>query len=118
MMRTRPGAVGAAEEEYIAREEADRQRDHHYLQEQQRQRTARVDEAARLVAEERDKQAAAMRCPRCTTPLHGETLRGAPIDRCASCGGAWVGREQVEQFAGGTFLHRLAALFRSGSAAA
>ena len=108
MMRTRPGAVGASEEEYIAREEADRQRE--YVLDQ-KQDAARLAERARAKAHE---QLHVMRCPECTGPLHGEALRGVEVDRCRACGGVWTGRGQLERLTRtrSGFLHALAGLFR------
>ena len=112
MMRTRPGAVGASEEEYIAREEADRERE--YVLDQ-RQIAADLAARARAEAQERDKHAHVMRCPECATPLHGEALTGVQVDRCPACGGVWTGRGQLERLtrARSGFLHGLAGLLRT-----
>lgn len=112
MMRTRPGAVGASEEEYIAREEADREREYAL---DQRQIAAGLAEKAHAEAQERAKQAHVRRCPECATPLHGEALRGVQVDRCRTCGGVWTGRGQLDRLTRtrSGFLHGLAGLFRT-----
>ena len=109
MMRTRPGAVGTAEEEYIAREEADRQRE--YVLDQQA--VAKLEANERAEAAERAKQAHFMRCPQCAEPLHSAALRGVQVDRCETCGGVWAGVEQLERLTQRSgFLRSLSSLFR------
>jgi hypothetical protein len=103
--------VGTAEEEYIAREEADRQRE--YVLDQQHL-AAQVEQNARGDAQERTKQAHFMRCPQCATPLYSAALRGVQIDRCDTCGGVWAGVEQLERLTESRsgFFRSLTSLFR------
>jgi Zn-finger nucleic acid-binding protein len=37
----------------------------------------------------------AVACPNCAAPMKRETYEGAGIDRCASCGGAWLGQVEM-----------------------
>jgi len=34
-------------------------------------------------------------CPNCAAPMTRETYEGAGVDRCASCGGVWLGQDEM-----------------------
>jgi hypothetical protein len=79
------------EEEYFARENAERMR----------KLTA---EQKKLLAEgERDKlrQLHHMRCPKCGMELKEITVRGVQVDRCFSCNGTWLDVGEMEKLARG-----------------
>lgn len=92
IINMRPGAH-SAEEEYIAREEADRQR------ERVLDRRAETD---RLAVQERERLKAAyfMRCPQCGGELQVATLQGIDAAQCVECSGVWLDSAEFEQLAG------------------
>ncbi len=69
------------EDEYFAREEAERLK------------LLRQQEAAGRLARER--QAHFMKCPKCGATLHTETLHGIQVDRCPDCHGIWLDHNEV-----------------------
>lgn len=69
------------EDEYFAREDAERIR---RLQQQ---------EAAERTARERLSHH--MRCPKCGGTLHTEMLHGIQVDRCPDCHGIWLDHDEV-----------------------
>jgi uncharacterized protein len=77
------------EEEYFARENAERLR------------KLAVDEQARLASEDREKlrQLHHMRCPKCGMELKEIRLRDVDVDRCFSCNGTWLDAGELEKLA-------------------
>ena len=73
-----------AEEEYFARQEAER---------------ARESERALQSEPERLKALHFMRCPKCGMALETLTLQGVEIDQCRSCNGTWLDEGELEQLA-------------------
>lgn len=92
------------EEEYFAREEAERR---HALA---------VEKSRRLVEEERERlrRLHYMHCPKCGFELEVVQFRGVTIDKCFHCNGSWLDAEQFELLAGKEhdFLRQVVALFR------
>lgn len=71
------------EDEYFAREDAERIRK---LREQQ---------AAEQHARER--RSHYLKCPKCGADLKTETLHGVQIDRCPECHGLWLDEGEIDQ---------------------
>jgi len=36
------------------------------------------------------------RCPKCGSQIEAMTFRGVPLDRCADCGGIWLGPNDLK----------------------
>jgi hypothetical protein len=70
------------EDEYFAREDAERIR------------KLREKESAERVAAER--KASYMKCPKCGADLRTETLHDIQIDRCPECNGIWLDNGEME----------------------
>jgi uncharacterized protein len=71
------------EDEYFAREEAERLR---VMREQ--------EAAARRAAERKSHR---MKCPHCGADLHVEAFHGVNVDRCNECHGIWLEQGELEQ---------------------
>lgn len=57
------------------------------------------EKLARLKADERDqlvKEMSHNRCPKCGTTIEPMTFRGVPLDKCPSCGGIWLGPNDLK----------------------
>ena len=78
------------EEEYFAREEAER-----------RQREA-LEQARHMEEAERKrlKDLHYMKCPKCGMDLQTTLFRGVQIDKCYHCHGMWLDDSEIEQLAG------------------
>ncbi len=70
------------EDEYFAREEAERLR------------KLREKDAATRAAQERLTHY--MKCPKCGASLHTEAFHGVQIDRCPDCHGMWFDAGEIE----------------------
>jgi uncharacterized protein len=79
------------EEEYFARENAERLRK---LTAEQKKSLAQADR-------EKLKQQHYMRCPKCGMELKEIAVRGVQVDRCFSCNGTWLDAGELEKLAGG-----------------
>jgi hypothetical protein len=79
------------EEEYFARENAERMR------------KLAVDEKTRMAASERERlqKLHFMRCPKCGMELKEIRFRDVQVDRCFSCNGTWLDAGELEKLAGG-----------------
>jgi uncharacterized protein len=92
------------EEEYFARQEAERRR--------------RVAEElqAQSIAEERERARALhfMQCPRCGMQLEEMAFGDVRVDKCISCEGIWLDKGELEilQRKETDFLGRLLSVFR------
>src|SRR3972149_2755146 len=82
-----PQKPSSAEEEYFAREEAEKKRK---LALDVKRQTA----AAEL---ERLKEQHWMRCPKCGLELHTIHMRKVDVDACMSCGGLWLDKGELEE---------------------
>jgi protein-arginine kinase activator protein McsA len=78
------------EEEYFARENAERLR------------KLAADQKKAMAADEREKlrKQHFMRCPKCGMELKEIALRGVQVDRCFSCNGLWLDEGELEKLAG------------------
>ncbi|HEY6050185.1 MAG TPA: zf-TFIIB domain-containing protein [Thermoanaerobaculia bacterium] len=78
------------EEEYFARENAERLR------------KLVAEEMKALAAAERErlKQLHYMHCPKCGMELREIGVRGVQVDRCFSCNGTWLDAGELEKLAG------------------
>ncbi len=67
-----------------------------------RRREARQAHQARLDAAERERLRTLhwMRCPKCGAELDEIEFRGVKIDKCLSCGGAFLDDGELEDLAG------------------
>src|ERR1700716_2407507 len=81
----------ATEEEYFARENAERLR------------KLAAEQKKSLAQDEREKlrQLHQMRCPKCGMELREIGVRGVQVDRCFSCNGTWLDAGELEKLAGG-----------------
>jgi uncharacterized protein len=79
------------EEEYFARENAERLR------------KLAADQKKSLAQAEREKlkQEHFMRCPKCGMELKEIPIRGVQVDRCFSCNGTWLDAGELEKLGGG-----------------
>jgi hypothetical protein len=79
------------EEEYFARENAERLR------------KLAAEQKKSLADAEREKlrQLHHMRCPKCGMELGEITVRGVQVDRCFSCNGTWLDAGELEKLAKG-----------------
>ena len=75
------------EEEYFARENAERLRK---LAADQKKSLAQTDR-------EKLKQQHYMRCPKCGMELKEIAVRGIQVDRCFSCNGTWLEAGELEK---------------------
>lgn len=91
------------EEEYFAKEEANRL---HQLAVEKRRQTERAEQ-------EKQKALHFMHCPKCGFQLDTISFKGVAIDRCFHCGGTWLDRGELEQLAGreSTLLAQIIELF-------
>ena len=78
------------EEEYIAKEEAEKAK---RLQDKMKE-----EQEAKERAE--IKATCYMRCPKCGGELETVFFRGIEIDRCTSCDGVWLDEGELEKLAG------------------
>ncbi|OEU73412.1 MAG: hypothetical protein BA874_02225 [Desulfuromonadales bacterium C00003068] len=39
------------------------------------------------------------RCPKCSEPIQAVTFHGVPLDQCPSCGGVWLGENDLKLLA-------------------
>jgi hypothetical protein len=85
-----PDKPSNAEEEYFARENAERLR------------KLAAEQRAAMAAAEREalKKLHDMRCPKCGMQLQEVKFRGLQLDRCFSCGGTWLDAGELEKLAG------------------
>ena len=95
-----------SEEEYIARQEAERRR------------VNALEKQRQLAQAERERLKALhyLHCPKCGMELETVTLQGVQIDRCFSCNGTWLDEGELEQLAGQEpgFLRRIVGVLRGG----
>jgi len=79
------------EEEYFARENAERMR------------KLAAEQKKSLAESEREKlrQLHHMRCPKCGMELKEIDVRGVAVDRCFSCNGTWLDAGELEKLAKG-----------------
>lgn len=96
------GVVG--EEEYFARQEAERKR------------KLAEEWQAKLLAEEREQARSlhSMKCPKCGMQLEEIAFGEVRIDRCFSCEGLWLDKGELEviQQKEGGFMVRMLSIFR------
>ena len=78
------------EEEYFARENAERLR------------KLAAEQKKSIAQGERDKlkQLHQMRCPKCGMGLQEVAVRGVQVDRCFSCNGTWLDAGELEKLGG------------------
>jgi uncharacterized protein len=84
-----PDKPSSTEEEYFARENAERLRK--LAAEQKRAMAAAEREAL--------KKQHYMRCPKCGMELKEIAFRGIEVDRCFSCSGTWLDQGELEKLA-------------------
>jgi predicted Zn-ribbon and HTH transcriptional regulator len=94
------------EEEYFAKEEANRRQT-------QALERARQMQAAEL---EQLKKLHWMHCPKCGFQLETIKFKGLNIDKCFHCNGTWLDAGELETLAGKEpdLLERIVAVFRRG----
>jgi len=96
------------EEEYFARENAERLR------------KLAAEQHRSLAQAEREELRARhhMRCPKCGMELKEITVRGVQVDRCFSCNGTWLDAGEMEKLARGqaenTVMGAVLRVFASG----
>ena len=85
-----PIKPSSTEEEYFAREEAEKKRKLH------------ADKAKELSATEKDelKKLHYMKCPKCGMDLMTLEYRGIEIDKCTACAGVWLDDGELEKVSG------------------
>ena len=99
-----PVKPSASEEEYFARQEAERRR------------KLAVERQAELLAEERERERALhfMKCPKCGMQLEEIAFGDVHVDKCFSCEGLWLDKGELEVIRNkeGGFMGRLLNVFR------
>jgi len=78
------------EEEFIAREEAERKRKMH-SERAGAQTAAQKEDAKKLHW---------MKCPKCGSELHEVSFKGVQVDRCFGCHGVFLDNGELEALAG------------------
>ena len=95
------GVLG--EEEYFARQEAERKR------------KLAEERQATVLAEDRDRERTLhfMKCPKCGMPLEEIAFADVRVDKCFSCEGLWLDRGELEAIRKkeGGFMGRLLSVF-------
>lgn len=93
-----------AEDEYFAREEAEKKK----RLAQQKQAELEIQEKERL------KQLHWMHCPKCGMELHPILFKGVTIDKCFGCNGVFLDDGELEKVAGGEsgFMKGMLSLFK------
>lgn len=86
-----PEKPSSTEDEYFAREDAERLRK---LAAEQRKKLADAEREAL-------RKQHFMRCPRCGMELHELRFRDVQVDRCFSCNGTWLDAGELEKLAKG-----------------
>jgi hypothetical protein len=93
------------EEEYFARQEAERRR------------KVAEERQAKLIEEERERERALhfMKCPKCGMQLEEIAFGDVQVDKCFSCEGIWLDQGELEriQTKEAGFMGRLLSAFRS-----
>jgi uncharacterized protein len=79
------------EEEYFARENAERLR----------KLAAEAKKSLADTEREQLRNLHHMRCPKCGMELKEIPVRGVQVDRCFSCNGTWLDAGELEKLAGG-----------------
>ncbi len=79
-----------AEDEYIAKEEAEKTK---RLKVQLKEQLSEQDR-------EQTKARCYMKCPKCGADLNEVVFRGIKIDRCLLCDGVWLDEGELEKLAG------------------
>lgn len=84
-----PEKPSSTEDEYFAREDAERLR------------KLAAEQRRKLADAERDalRKQHFMRCPKCGMELHEIRFRDVQVDRCFSCNGTWLDAGEVEKLA-------------------
>jgi len=85
-----PDKTKRAEDEYIAKEEAEKTK---RLKEQ-------LKEKHSIEQRELTKAHCYMKCPKCGADLNEVTFRGIKIDRCLNCDGVWLDEGELIKLAG------------------
>jgi DNA-directed RNA polymerase subunit RPC12/RpoP len=80
----------------------DEQREKRMREELAQRRAQRQEHQQHLAAEERErlKKLHWMRCPKCGAELDELEFRGVKIDKCLTCGGAFLDDGELEELAG------------------
>ncbi|MDP2856712.1 MAG: zf-TFIIB domain-containing protein [Bacillota bacterium] len=99
-----PAKPNASEEEYFARQEAERRR------------KLAEERQGKLLAEERERERAlhSMKCPKCGMQLEEIAFGDVRVDKCFSCEGIWLDKGELEVIRQkeGSFMGRLLNVFR------
>jgi ribosomal protein S27AE len=90
MIDTRNPRNPSAEEEFFAREDA----------EKRRRLASAVRQEAEQVERERLRRLHHMQCPKCGLPMQEVAFRGVKADVCSACGGIFLDKGEIEQVAG------------------
>jgi hypothetical protein len=101
---TMPVKPSASEEEYFARQEAERRR------------KVAEERQATLMSEERERERALhfMKCPKCGMQLEEMAFGDVRVDKCFSCEGLWLDKGELEVIREkeGGFMGRMLSVFR------
>jgi len=85
-----PNKTRRAEEEFIAKEEAEKTKRLKELLKERQSQEQREQTLAQCY----------MKCPKCGADLNEVTFRGIKIDRCLNCDGVWLDEGELEKLAG------------------
>ncbi len=86
-MEARSRGTARAEDEYFAREDA----------EKRRKLGLAVRREAAAAEQERLRALHHMRCPKCGSELQAKAFRGVEVDLCGSCGGIFLDAGEIDR---------------------
>lgn len=61
-----------------------------------KQEMKRIEEKRALSREKLARELSRNRCPKCGDNITPMTFRGVPLDKCPSCGGVWLGPNDLQ----------------------
>jgi len=79
--------------------DVERGREDQFFAEQDRQLIEKLRREKEGAAEEKLRQAAHNRCPKCGTPLTNRKLHGVTVDACSACRGMWIDEGELQEIA-------------------
>jgi ribosomal protein L37AE/L43A len=79
--------------------QVERGREDQYFAERDRELVEKLRRSTTEQMEEKIKEVALMRCPKCGTRLGQRRLHGVSVDECPSCHGVWLDEGELQQIA-------------------
>ena len=79
--------------------DVERGREDQFFAEQDRQLIEKLRREKQVTAEEKLREAAHNRCPKCGTPLTTHKMHGVTVDACPACRGMWIEQGELQEIA-------------------